>query len=221
MIRAAKEILSFEDAVKTAGISEKSVLVVRHSYRESLINGNHDPGLTAAGWDYAVECGKLLKGLPEVCFGSSSRKRTEETIQGLIRGGEFGEQEIVPYPVLHDTAMFTRPENEDIAIEEGRIPTLLREYFTTGCAPGMRHIQEYVPDLLSVLTADHARRNVVLCTHDIIVVALLSFFGVYQFAPDDWCGYIQGAFLYRQDGSWSISYIVPDRENRKPAALFV
>ena len=45
-----KEIISFEDAAKIANTSQQSVLLVRHSYRESLANGNHDPGLTSAGW---------------------------------------------------------------------------------------------------------------------------------------------------------------------------
>ena len=56
-----EKIISFEEAAQIANASTQSVLLLRHSYRESLANGNHDPSLTQAGWDYAVECGKLLK----------------------------------------------------------------------------------------------------------------------------------------------------------------
>ena len=221
MLNVNKNIFSFADAVTTAACSSRSVLIVRHSFRESLVNGNYDPGLTSAGWDHSVACGKLLKDLPDVAFGSSSRKRTVETMQGLIRGAGFSEQEIAPYPLLHDTAMFTKAENLEIAIERGMVPSLLKEYFSTGTAPGMRHINEYVPELLTSLTAPSSAPNLLLCTHDIVIVALLSFFKVYNFTPEDWCGYIQGAFLYRQNGTWNIAYAVPDKSKREPYSLFV
>ena len=67
MINIHKEMISFEDAAKLSAVSEQSVLLVRHSYRESLVNGNHDPGLTAAGYEYAVECGKFLKDMKNHC----------------------------------------------------------------------------------------------------------------------------------------------------------
>ena len=221
MLQVNKNIFSFADAVATSAQSAQSVLLVRHSYRESLVNGNYDPGLTAAGWDHAVECGKWLKNWRNVAYGSSSRKRTVETLRGLICGAGFPEQEISPYALLHDTAMFARPENLEIAIERGTVPALLKEYFATGTAPGMRHINEYVPELLTSLTASASANNMLLCTHDIVIVALLSFFKVYNFTPEDWCGYVQGAFLYRQNGVWNIAYAVPDKSKREACSLFV
>ena len=214
-------MISFEDAVRLSAVSERSVLLVRHSYRESLVNGNHDPGLTAAGYEYAVECGKFLKGMKNLCFGASSRKRTTETVEALISGAKVTASDIVPCPLLHDTAMFSPPENLGIAIENGTIPSLLKSYFLTGSASGMRDIREYAPALLAFLTGDFPCPNVILSSHDIVVVALLSFFKVWKFTPEDWCGYVQGAFLYRQNGTWKIAYCVPDKQNRPQTPLFV
>ena len=216
-----QKIISFAEIPEIAANSERTALLVRHSYRESLTNGNHDPGLTAAGWEYAVECGKLLKEWKNVCFGASSRQRTMETVKGLISGAGFSAGEITPCPLLHDTAMFSKPENLGIAIENGSIPALLKSYFTTGTAPGMRHIKEFAPVLHSFLTGSFPCPNVLLSTHDIVVVALLSFFKGYEFKQDDWCGYIQGAFLYQQNGIWNIAYTVPDETTRQKAQLFV
>lgn len=221
MINAHKEIMSFEEAARLSAVSDRSVLLVRHSFRESLVNGNHDPGLTAEGYEYAVESGKFLREMKNVCFGASSRKRTTETVKALIAGANFAASDIAPCPLLHDTAMFSPPENLGIAIENGTIPELLRSYFTTGTAPGMRHIKEFAPALLEFLTGEFPCPNVILSTHDIVIVALLSFLKVYEFKQDDWCGYIQGAFLYQQNGEWNIAYTVPDAKNRPTTQLFV
>lgn len=221
MINVNKNILSFNEAVKISAASSRSVLMVRHSFRESLTNGNHDPGLTAAGWEYAVECGKFLKGMNNVCFGASSRNRTVETVEALISGAGLGSRNIVHHPLLHDTAMFSKPENLGIAIENGSIPALLKSYFTTGSAPGMRPATEFVPELVSLLCGSFPCPNVILSTHDIVVVALLSSLQVYEFKQDDWCGYVQGAFLYQQNSTWNIAYCVPDAKNRQKCQLFV
>lgn len=221
MININQNILSFEEIAAIAEQSEQTALLLRHSYRESLVNGNHDPSLTAAGWEYAAECGKLLKGLHNVCFGASPRKRTSETIEAIIKGGGFPASTVAPYPILHDTAMFTAPENLAAAIEGGNIPALLKEYFSTGRAPGMKHIKDFVPELLAFLTGHFPCPNVIMSTHDIVVVALLSFLNVYTFTPNDWCGYVQGAFLYKENGLWTITYTVPDLTRRLPCPLFV
>ena len=221
MINVNQNIVSFNEAVKISEASDRSVLMVRHSYRESLVNGNHDPGLTAAGWEYAVECGKFLTGMKNVCFGASSRKRTVETVEALISGAKFTATDIAHHPLLHDTAMFSKPENLGIAIENGDVPALLKSYFSTGEAPGMRPMKEFVPELLSLLCGSFPCPNVILSTHDIVAVALLSSLHVYEFKPDDWCGYVQGAFLYQQNGMWNIAYCVPDTSNRPATKLFV
>ena len=216
-----QKIISFEEAAAIANASTQSVLLLRHSYRESLVNGNHDPSLTRAGWDYAVECGKLLKEMKNVCFGSSPRKRTVETVEAIIEGSQLPAGEIARHIEIHDTAMFTKPENLADAIENALIPALLKEYFLTGCAPGMHHIQKFAPALLEFLTAPRPCPNVIMSTHDIVVVALLSFYKVYKFIQSDWCGYVQGAFLYQQNSTWNIAYCVPDAKNRHKCQLFV
>ena len=214
-------IVSFAEIPEIAANSERTVLMVRHSFRKSLVNGNHDPGLTDAGYEYAIECGKYLKGMQNVYFGASSRKRTMETVKGLISGAGFSSREITPCPLLHDTAMFLKPENLGIAIENGSIPALLKSYFTTGTAPGMGDIKEFAPELAAFLTGSFPCPNVILSTHDIVVVALLSFYKVYEFKQEDWCGYIHGAFLYLKQGVWNIAYTVPDAEKRQLTQLFV
>jgi len=221
MICINEDILSFTDIALAAGTGSQSVLLVRHSYRESLVNGNYDPGLTAAGWNYAVACGTFLQGMKDLCFGASSRRRTVETVQGLMCGGRFKKQEVFPLDILRETAMFSKPENLEAAIDNGTLPATLDEYYSTGTARGMRPMQEYVADLLEVLTTTHQAPNAIFCSHDIVLVALLKSLKVYNFVQDDWCGYIQGAFLCRKNGSWSIAYVVPDKSNRKKHTLFV
>ena len=225
MIKVNKEIISFKDIPSLSENACKSVLLVRHSYRESLQNGNFDPGLTVEGWNYAVECGKFLKGMTEVCFGASPRQRTIQTVQALIEGGEFQKEEpvITEYQQLHDTAMFSPPEMLEVFIEDNAIPQLLRTYFSTGNAPSMIGMKDFAGALADFLTGTgFEKKNVILSTHDIIIMALLSFHEVYPFREDDWCGYVQGAFLYSDAaGQWTMCYAVPDREARKECRLFV
>ena len=77
-------------------------------------------------------------------------------------------------------------------------------------------------NLGSLTETDFGRKNAVLATHDILLVALLSEYNVYPFRLDDWCGYVQGAALFRdKTGVWSIAYAVPDAANRRKYALFV
>ena len=84
-------------------------------------------------------------------------------------------------------------------------------------------LKDFAGGLADFLTGtDFGKKNVILATHDIVIIALLSFFQVYPFCADDWCGYVQGAFLYLDDsGEWTICYTVPDRETRKECKLFV
>lgn len=222
MIKISPNIISFSEIPEIVNSSEKSVLLVRHSYRESLINGNHDPALTEAGWNYAVECGKFLNGIKNISFGSSIRKRAVETVQALSKGAGFDCSDIEDCPLIRDTAMFTAPENLGEAIENNRVPALLKEYFSTGNAPGMIGIKEFSANLLNFLTEHRfSTNNTLLAAHDIIIAALLIPLKVYPFVQEDWCGYIQGAFLWYRDQEWNIAYAVPDKENRVPCKLFV
>ena len=223
MIHIHKEILSFSDMPEIAARSEKTVLLIRHSVRESLQNGSHDPGLTVEGREYARQCGTFLRGMKDVCFGSSFRKRTIETVEAIIEGAEFEPSEIKLYPMIYDTAQFYRPEDLDITIDNGDIASLLKQYYTTGQADRMVPLPEYHRNLLAFLTTTaFEKKNVILATHDIILIALLTYFKVYPFREDDWCGYVQGAFFHQdQKGVWTISYAVPDKNNRPQCKLFV
>lgn len=225
MYNIHREIISFQDIPAITEKSPKSVLLIRHSYRKSLQNGNPDPELTPEGWDYAVQCGIFLKGMKDVCFGSSPRRRTFQTIEGIIKGGELGNEEsiIKPYPCLHDTAMFSPPEELMRTVEDHTLPQLLKTYYTTGKAPSMIDLPVFAENLASFLTTtEFEKKNVILASHDIILIALLTFYKVYPFREDDWCGYVQGAFFYQdQAGKWTIAYAVPDKDDRPKCKLFV
>jgi len=218
-----KNILSFGDIPRLAASSRKTVLLVRHSFRQSLNDGTYDPPLTREGTEYARSCGAFLAGLGETAFGTSPRLRARQTAEELMRGGGFPEEEMRVYPEIGDTAMFTRPEYLDAALASGGIAEKLKSYFSTGKAPNMIDLPVFARGLLAFLTeTDFGRKNAVLATHDILLVALLSVYEVYPFRLDDWCGYVQGAALFRgENGDWSIAYAVPDAEHRRKYALFV
>ena len=224
MIDVNKKIVSFKEIPALSENASATVLLLRHSYRESL-QGGLDPGLTEEGWAYAVECGKLLKGLKDVCFGASPRKRTFQTVEAIIEGGELPNKGgvIVPFPQLHDTSLFSPPEMLGVSVADNTLSQLLREYFTTGKAPSMIGIKDYAGSLADFLTGTRfEKKNVILATHDIVLIALLSYFRVYPFCEKDWCGYVQGAFLYSDArGQWTICYTVPDKVTRKACQLFV
>ena len=223
MLHIHKEILSFSDMPEIAAHSEKTVMLVRHSIRESLQNGSHDPGLTAEGREYARRCGTFLRGMQDICFGSSPRKRAIETIQALIDGAGFKASEIKLHSIICDTAQFETPEDLDITLDNGNIPVLLNQYFTTGLADRMIPLPVYHKRLLEFLTTTtFEKKNTILASHDIVIAALLLPLNVYPFRQDDWCGYVQGAALYQSsDGDWTIGYIVPDKNSRKKCELFV
>ena len=119
------EILSFNDMPHLAEQFDRTVLLLRHSMRETLNHGL-DPGLTAEGRNYALQCGELLSGLADVSFGASPRKRTIETAQALQQGGKLGNSGIAVHTEIQDTALFTRPENLEIAIKSGKVPEILK-----------------------------------------------------------------------------------------------
>ena len=223
MLHIHKEILSFSDMPGIAEQAKRTVMLVRHSIRESLQNGSHDPGLTVEGREYARQCGTFLRGMKDVCFGSSFRKRTVETVQALIEGAGFIYSEIKLYPDICDTAQFLKPEDLDITIDNGNIPLLLNQYFSTGFAERMRPLAEYHKQLLEFLTTtEFEKKNTILASHDIVVAALLLPLNVYPFHQNDWCGYVQGAALFQSvNGDWNIGYIVPDRNSREKFTLFV
>ena len=222
-LKVNKTMISFSEIPAIAAESLNTRLLVRHSFRESLKQGNYDPGLTAEGFEYAKECGSRLKGMKDVCFGASNRKRTMETVRAIIEGAGFESSEIVPCPLLHDTAIFEDPATLGKIIEDGTIPHLLKEYFYTGKAAGFTDVRDFSKTLSSFLTETEFRqKNVILASHDIVIVALLVPFEIYPFQQDDWFGYLHGAFLRQDlDRNWEIFYAVPDKSNRTRYSLFI
>lgn len=221
-----KRILSFADAVSSSGEARKCVLLLRHSMRRSLKEGSFDPGLTPAGAEYALACGKEFapwKG--KVSFGASGRLRTRETAECLIRGGDL-EEGISPvkvYQQIGDDAMFLSEKDLDALLGSDHVLETMQEYYASGTGPGMIPFAEFASRLTVFLTeTPFEKKNAVLVTHDILIVALLLHWKVYDFCPSDWMGYIQGAALFMDEaGQWSISYIVPDVSKRETSVLFV
>ena len=221
-LQIEKKLLSFRDIPALAARSEKSVLLLRHSMRVSLNHGT-DPVLTPEGTAFARQCGTLLAGLSGAGFGASPRKRAILTAEALKQEIDPAGGETAVFPELSDTAMFVRPDMFDSAIRNSNIPDVLREYYTTGHTEGLIDRKDFASGLLQFLTStDFKSRNTVLITHDILIVCLLTHLNVYPFEFTDWCGYIQGAALFRSaEGVWSVWYSVPDAANRPKTALFI
>ena len=220
--RVENKILSFREIPGRAAGAERSVLLLRHSMRESLTHGT-DPVLTSEGTAFARQCGRLLSGFQNAGFGASPRKRAILTTEALKQEISPAPAETAIFPEISDTAMFMKPDLLDVALKKHNIPDILQEYFTTGHAEGLIDRKDFASGLLQFLTnTDFQKRNTILITHDILIVCLLTQLKVYPFVMDDWCGYIQGAALFRSsDGTWSIYYTVPDAENRPKTAVFV
>ena len=100
---------------------------------------------------------------------------------------------------------------------------MFRTYYATGAAPSMIDIKDFAGGLAAFLiNTNFEKKNVILSTHDIIIITLLSYFQVYPFCEEDWCDYLQGALLYQSAfGQWMIQYAVPDTDERKACKLFV
>jgi len=227
-LQISRQILSFRDVSERAVNSEKTVLLLRHSFRESLRNGNLDPDLTDEGKEYARHCGRLLAGMNApgrtACFGSSPLLRTRRTAECIMQGGGFPDTDIVNYHEIGDYAMF---QNREQVIEVQKhpddIPAMLRRYYGTGSAPGMKNLADYTAELTDFLTDGRLNADNAIClTHDIIVAALLISRNVYPFCPEDWCGYVQGAALFRNhSGEWTMAYAVPETDKRVNTPLFI
>ena len=221
-LRVENKIRSFREIPGLAAGAERSVLLLRHSMRESLTHGT-DPVLTPEGTAFAHRCGRLLAGFRDIGFGASPRKRAVLTAEALKQEISPAPAETAVFPEISDTAMFISPDLLDVALKKHNIPDILQEYFTTGHAEGLIDRKDFASGLLQFLTGtDFQKRNTILISHDILIVCLLTHLKVYPFVMDDWCGYIQGAALFRSAaGIWSICYAVPDAADRPRTAVFV
>ena len=221
MMNIVKKILSFPETVAVSAKSKKAVWLLRHSMRESLTAGL-DPGLTCEGKIFAQECGTLLAGIDKPFFGASPRLRCIETVKAIMEGGNYGENPVATFPELHDTALFDPPDALGRAVSKGNTAQLLAEYYSKGTAPEMIPLEEFSSRLLMFLQNVSDSRNTVLTSHDIIVVSLLLPHRVYGFQQDDWCGYVQGAFLFLDENDvWNLAYTLADTQNRKKYQLFI
>jgi broad specificity phosphatase PhoE len=204
--------------------SVRTVLVVRHSIRESLRAGSVDPDLTPEGAELAMRCGRLLAGQGgDVLFGASPRKRTRNTALCMMKGGGFPSRPVIECPELGDLTIFSRPVDFEAMLRTHRTDVVLREYFTTGHAEGLKDMRPFAAELLKFLTeTPFPSARMVFVSHDVLAMSILSALGVRSFSLDDWCGYLHGVLLTQgRDGKWTAAYAVPDYDAGRTYRLFV
>ena len=211
------------DIPAIAGNTARTILMVRHSIRESLRAGSVDPALTPEGKELARRCGHLLSGLGNVSFGASPRRRTRETALCLIEGGGFGTHDVRDCPEIGDLTIFSRPVDFEAMLRTHNTENVMRDYFATGRAEGLKDIHAFAAQLLRFLTeTEFATPHTVCVSHDVLAMTILSALGVRKFAIDDWCGYLHGVLLTQdRDGVWTAAYAVPDYDAGKKYRLFV
>ncbi|MBO7090079.1 MAG: phosphoglycerate mutase family protein [Lentisphaeria bacterium] len=204
--------------------SDRTVLVLRHSIRESLRAGSVDPDLTPEGVALAERCGRLLAGLGnDVFFAASPRTRTRRTAQCMLEGGGFPRRDVRDCPELGDLTIFSRPVDFEAMLRDHNTVPVMREYYSTGHAEGLKDMRPFAEELLRFLTGTPfpASRTVIV-SHDVLAMAILSALGVRSFTIEDWCGYLHGVLLTRgRDGIWTAAYAVPDFDAGKKHRLFV
>ena len=208
--------------------SDRIVLMLRHSVRESLRGFSPDPELTEEGRTLARKCGEMLSGLGDVSFGASPRQRTRETARCMIEGGGFRTQDIHDSPELGDMIIFTRPLNYFFLrlcamFHTNRMENVMSEYFTTGHVKGLKDMRPLAAQILKYLTATtFSSSRTVFVSHDVLAMTVLMALGVRTFTIDDWCGYMHGVLLTQdRNGVWTAAYALPDYDEGKKQRLFV
>ena len=207
-----------------AADSARTVLVLRHSIRESLRAGSVDPGLTSEGKKLAERCGRLLSGLGgDVLFGASPRRRTRDTAVCLMKGAGFPFRDVRECPELGDLTIFSRPVDFEAMLRTHNTEIVMREYFSTGHAETLKDMRPFAAELLAFLTeTPFPTARAVFVSHDVLAMSILSALGVRAFSVDDWCGYLHGVLLTQgRNGDWTAAYAVPDYDAGKKHRLFV
>ena len=207
-----------------AGQSARAVLMVRHSIRESLRAYSVDPALTPEGEELARRCGKLLSGLGgDVSFGASPRRRTRDTARCLIEGGGFRTDDIRDCPEIGDLTIFSREVDFEAMLRTHNTENVMREYFTTGHAEGLKDMRPFGAQITEFLIGnDFSSTCSVFVSHDVLIMAALAALGVRGFSNDDWCGFLHGILLMRDaDGVWTAAYALPDFDAGRKFRLFV
>ena len=222
-INANPRTVYYRDIPALADAAVRTVLVVRHSIRESLRGGSIDPALTEEGIELARQCGKELAKLGDVSFGVSPRLRTRQTAQYMIEGGGFRCRPVAECPELVDTSIFR--ETADLAemLRTRSTEKSLREYYATGHTEGLKDMKPFAEELLRYLTGTRFETDrTVLVSHDVLIIAILMALKVRVFTTEDWCGYLHGALLTQdRAGVWTAAYAVPDHDEGKTCRLFV
>ena len=213
----------FSDIPALAETSDRTVLMVRHSIRESLRALSIDPALTPEGEELARRCGKLLSGLGDVSFGASPRRRTRDTARCLIEGGGFRANDIRDCPEIGDMTIFQHEVDFEAMLRTHNTENVMREYFSTGHADGLKDMRPFGAQILTFLTSEVFRTpRSVFVSHDVLAMAALGALGVRTFSNDDWCGFLHGILLSRDaDGVWTAAYAIPDFDEGKKYRLFV
>ncbi len=204
--------------------SDRTVLVVRHSIRESLRAGSVDPDLTPEGAELARRCGQLLSGMgDDVLFAASPRTRTRRTAQCMMEGGGFRRRDVLDCPELGDLTIFAQPVDFEAMLRKRNTENVMREYFSTGHAEGLKDMRPFAEELLAFLTGTpFPSSRTVIVSHDVLAMSILSALGVRTFLVEDWCGYLHGVLLaLGRDGVWTASYAIPDYDAGKKHRLFV
>lgn len=222
-ITVSRTPVLFKAIPAIADKSVRTVLMVRHSIRESLRAFSVDPALTPEGEELARRCGELLSDLGDVTFGASPRRRTHETARCLIEGGGFRSREVRDCPEIGDMTIFSRPVDFEAMLRTHNTENVMREYFSTGHAEGLKDLRPFAAQILGFLTdpCSGASRTVFV-SHDVLAMAVLTALGVRTFTIDDWCGYLHGILLTQNgDGVWTAAYTLPDCDFGKKHRLFV
>ncbi len=204
--------------------SARTVLMVRHSIRESLRALSVDPALTPEGEDLARRCGKLLSGLGgNISFGASPRKRTRDTARCLIEGGGFRTGDIRDCPEIGDLTIFSREVDFEAMLRTHNTENVMREYFSTGHAEGLKDMRPFGAQITEFLIGNVFDSPCsIFVSHDVLIMAALAALGVRGFSNDDWCGFLHGILLTRDaDGVWTAAYTLPDFDAGKKFRLFV
>ena len=197
--------------------------MIRHSIRESLRALSVDPVLTPEGEELARRCGTLLTGLGDTSFGASPRQRTRDTAQCLIEGGGFRTGDVRDCPEISDLTIFSHEVDFEAMLRTHNTENVMREYFSTGHAEGLKDMRPFAAQILSFLTGNvFGTPCSVFVSHDVLAMAVLSALGVRTFTLDDWCGFLHGILLTQDaDGVWTAAYTLPDCDAGKKHRLFV
>ena len=141
----------------------------------------------------------------------------------MMEGGGFPRQDIRDCPELGDLTIFAHPVNFEAMLRTRNTENVMREYFSTGHAEGLKDMRPFAEELLGFLTkAPFSAARAVLVSHDVLAMTILSALGVRKFSVDDWCGYLHGLLLTQdRGGAWTAAYAVPDFDAGKKHRLFV